>query len=213
MRTLIGIVIVLVGLQLLLSSLNVANVPSLGDWWPVILIAIGLISWKSNPRMFFWPIIMVGLGVIFLLENLNVLPGNAWNYVWPGIIILVGFSVMSGRKWEKWGKHQGSGDHVASVFSGREERVVGDFSKGSVSATFGGTKYDLRGATIADNADVEAFASFGGIEIVVPKDVTVRLKVTPIFGGSENKTNPDPNVKKTLTISGTALFGGIEVKN
>ncbi|MFA5052058.1 MAG: DUF5668 domain-containing protein [Patescibacteria group bacterium] len=213
MRTLIGIVIVLVGLQLLLSSMDVANVPSLGDWWPVILIAIGLISWKSNPRMFFWPVIMIGLGIIFLLENLNVLPGNAWNYVWPCIIIVIGVSIMTGRKWEHWGKHEGSGEHVASVFSGREERVAGEFSKGSVSATFGGTKYDLRGATITDGAEVEAFASFGGIEILVPKDVSVRLKVTPIFGGSENKTNPDPNVKKTLTVTGTAMFGGIEVKN
>jgi len=213
MRTLIGIVIVLIGLQLLLSSMNVANVPDLGDWWPVIMIAIGLISWKSNPRMFFWPVIIVGLGVIFLLENLNVLPGNAWNYVWPVIIIMVGISIVSGRKWDSWGKHEGSGGHVASVFSGREERVVGDFSKGSVSATFGGTKYDLRGANVSENAEVEAFASFGGIEILVPRDVSVRLKVTPIFGGSENKTVPDAGAKKTLTISGTAMFGGVEVKN
>jgi len=213
MRTLIGIVIVIIGLQLLLTSMNVANVPDLGDWWPVILIAIGLISWKSNPRMFFWPVTMVGLGVIFLLENLNVLPGNAWNYVWPIIIIMVGISVVSGRKWEHWGKHEGSGDHVASVFSGREERVVGEFSKGSVSATFGGTKYDLRGASFAENAEVEAFASFGGIEILVPKNVSVRLKIMPIFGGSENKTEAEMGATKTLTVTGTAMFGGVEVKN
>lgn len=213
MRTLVGIVIVLIGLQLLLVSLDVPNVPSLGDWWPLILVAIGVISWRSNPNMFFWPIIMIGLGVIFLLDNLNVLPGSAWNYVWPGVIILIGVSVLTGRRWEHMAKHEGSGQHVSSVFSGREERVVGDFTKGSVSATFGGTKYDLRNANIADNAEVQVYAAFGGVEILVPRNVTVHLRVSPVFGGSENKTEPDSGATKVLTVTGTAMFGGVEVKN
>ncbi len=212
MRTLIGVVIVLVGLQLLLSSMNVANVPDLGDWWPLILIAIGVISWRSNPRMFVWPLILVGLGVIFQLQELDVVSGNAWNFIWPLVIILVGVQVLMGRQW-KASAHQGTDSNAFVAFSGRDERVTGDFSHGQAQAYFGGVKYDLRDAKIGNDAVLEVFAAFGGIEILVPRNVQVRTKVTPIFGGSENKTQPDVGVSTILTVTGTAMFGGVEVKN
>ncbi|MCL5996038.1 MAG: DUF5668 domain-containing protein, partial [Chloroflexi bacterium] len=30
----------------------------------------------------FWPIVLIGLGVVLLLNNTNVLPGNAWDWIW-----------------------------------------------------------------------------------------------------------------------------------
>lgn len=43
------------------------------------------------------------VGVVFLLQNLGYIGGNAWNIIWPAIIIVVGLSMIfrskSGLNW------------------------------------------------------------------------------------------------------------------
>src|SRR5699024_8047117 len=54
----------------------------------------------------------------------------------------------------------------------------------------------------------------GGVEIIVPENVQVEIKGTPILGGWENKTNTYGMEKnKILYINGVALLGGIEIKH
>jgi hypothetical protein len=82
-----------------------------------------------------------------------------------------------------------------------------------VSAWFGGVKLDLRDAQFADQTTLNVSLGFGGLEVWVPKHVRIVTSVTPIMGGAEDKTQPDANATKTLTITGSALFGGVGVKN
>lgn len=42
----------------------------------------------------FFGLIIVLIGVVFLLQNLGVITGDAWNYIWPVIIILIGLSML-----------------------------------------------------------------------------------------------------------------------
>ncbi|MBI4770580.1 MAG: hypothetical protein HY784_09290 [Chloroflexi bacterium] len=46
----------------------------------------------------FWPIILILAGVLFLLSNLNLLPGNAWDWVWPAFLILLGVNILFRRR-------------------------------------------------------------------------------------------------------------------
>ena len=63
-------------------------------------------------------------------------------------------------------------------------------------------------------------AIFGGAEIRVPDTWRVEFRGQTLFGGYSDTTRQtvsgDPNassVRKTLIITGTTLFGGVEVKN
>lgn len=40
---------------------------------------------------------LVVIGILLLLNNLGILKGDSWDYIWPVAIILIGFS-MIGRK-------------------------------------------------------------------------------------------------------------------
>ncbi len=40
------------------------------------------------------PWVLVILGTIFLLENLNLIPGVNWSIVWPVLLILAGLYMM-----------------------------------------------------------------------------------------------------------------------
>ena len=105
------------------------------------------------------------------------------------------------------------------AFMGGGERVVHsqNFRGGEVTAILGGFDIDLRGAAIAgDSATIEIFALWGGVELKVPEDWNVSVAGVPILGGISNTTrgrSDGSSSGKTLIIKGTAIMGGVEVKN
>jgi len=61
---------------------------------------------------------------------------------------------------------------------------------------------------------IDVFAFWGGIEIRVPEDWSVVTRVTPLLGGVEDQTRASQAaVSKRVEIRGTAIMGGVEIKN
>lgn len=46
---------------------------------------------------------LIVIGVIALLVSMGVLPGSAWNYLWPVLLILLGLSFIFGKRGHFWG--------------------------------------------------------------------------------------------------------------
>lgn len=214
MRTLLGIAVILVGLGFLLDQMNVAWADNLiGTWWPLLIIAVGTLSWRSNPRTWFGPLLIILVGIALLLETLDVMATSAWNYFWPVVIILVGGRMIMRKPWPGNQQETSTESSASVMFSGLDRKLTGPFTKGDASAWFGGVKLDFRDAQLQPNATLNVFAAFGGIDIVVPRSVRVVARVTPLFGGTEDKTQTDSNSSHTLVVTGTAMFGGVGIKN
>lgn len=43
------------------------------------------------------PWILIIIGLIFLLENLNIIPGINWSVIWPVLLILAGLYMIKKR--------------------------------------------------------------------------------------------------------------------
>ena len=56
-------------------------------------------------------------------------------------------------------------------------------------------------------------AFWGGIGVTVPRQWSVVNRVTPILGGYEDRTSSAPDGAPRLIIRGSAIMGGIEVRN
>lgn len=85
-----------------------------------------------------------------------------------------------------------------------------------VTAILGGAALDLRDAHIDEVAAVDAFAMFGGVQLLVPKDWRVSVGGLPIFGGYQDRTLGNgslPPDAPLLKVNATAIFGGAEVAN
>lgn len=41
---------------------------------------------------------LVLVGVLLLLNNLGILKGDSWGYIWPAAIILIGLSILFNKK-------------------------------------------------------------------------------------------------------------------
>ena len=105
--------------------------------------------------------------------------------------------------------------NVWSMFSGVDRRVATpDFMGGEINVTFGGAKLDLRNAHVKRDSILECNAIFGGIQLLLPTDMPVLVEARGIFGGVDDKgLHPVPGPGPKLIITGTAIFGGIDIKN
>ena len=69
-----------------------------------------------------------------------------------------------------------------SCFSGQTVNFNDEeFTGCDISAVFGGVKCDLRNAIIKEDVLINASSIFGGITILVPKDINVKISSTSIF--------------------------------
>lgn len=232
-----GLLLIGGGLLFLLRNLGIVYFDNIGQYWPVILIAIGgskLISARSGHEVVGGLWIFVP-GVIFLLRNFRLVPYDVWSYIWPAAIIAVGLSLLLkhlyGPDW--WGGGQpgpmpvagdgpaptGSGAnwlHAESVFGGVERNVISqDFEGGKVSVVFGGADIDLRGAaTKKPEITLQADAVFGGIDLKVPDTWNTEVRGSGVFGSYEDYTHkPAAADAPKLIIRGGAVFGGVTVRN
>jgi len=84
-------------------------------------------------------------------------------------------------------------------------------------ATMGGVELDLREATLAGVTEVQAFAFWGAVEVLVPPGVRVECNGLGLMGGFEQGDDtgaagvlgPDAPI---LRMTGVAIMGGVEVK-
>jgi Cell wall-active antibiotics response 4TMS YvqF len=106
-------------------------------------------------------------------------------------------------------------DEVAlvAIFGGAELKSRAQaFRGGSMLAWFGGVAADLREATLAPGATLNAGALWGGVAIAVPEGWRVEADARAFAGGVDVKVpEPDDPDAPTLTIVARAAFGGVAI--
>lgn len=219
-RLLVGLVLVALGIVFLLDRLGVASAGWLiGALWPLVIVAAGVLQIAVTRRAHLGAGITIVVGLVLLAATLNLLSANVWQFFWPVALIVVGLLFLAGMVSRGIvGQTQQRDDvaHAFSVFGG--QKVVNEsqqFRGASLTSFFGGVTLDLRQANLApEGADVDVMTAFGGAGIVVPEGWHVSLSGIPIFGGFDDKTSGTrPQGGPELRVRGTALFGGVEVKN
>lgn len=81
-------------------------------------------------------------------------------------------------------------------------------------AFMGGGQLDLTQARFAEaESTIQVFAFMGGVEVIVPEDITVRISGFGFMGGFDHKgAHEGPPGSPVVTISGFAMMGGVDVR-
>lgn len=215
-RIIAGLAIVAVGLGFLLDNLNVYDFGALArDWWPMAVIGAGLLIFLSDARSYLWALLVTGFGVLLQLKQLGITDISPWQFFWPVVIIVVGLSVLMNRSATRLRVSKAERDDVTAILGGSDFRNASEDFKGSkVSAVMGGVKLDLRKAKMKKDATIEIFSFWGGVELVVPRDVKIKNKTAVVMGGVEDKTEQEAGKDApTLYITGDIIMAGVEIKN
>lgn len=213
-RVLTGLVVIIVGAAFLFDALGYASIGQLFRlWWPLLVIAIGVINLVGSPRQFVWPLFVVAAGVLLQLRALEIVQFEIWSLLWPLAIIATGLSFLIHPVFPDFTSTDDDRLNSLVVFSGNKLRSTSQhFRGGQLTAWFGGSEVDLRAANIQDRARLDVFAAFGGMTVQVPEHWVVKVNGLPLFGGWDNKTKAT-KTGPVLEVTGVCLFGGFEVKN
>ncbi len=217
-----GLVFIVIGAIIGLNALEITNINIFFDgWWTLIIIIpcfIGLFKTNSGKLGNF---IGLAIGIFLLLVAQDIVELEiVLKLLVPFILIAIGVSIISNgiitNKVSKKIKETNKNnlESYAATFS--EQNIVKqneEFNGANLDAVFGGVKLDLQKATINQDIVINASAIFGGITILVPSNINVKVKSTPIFGGVSNKVlNNNAENIKTIYINAFSMFGGVDIK-
>ncbi len=221
-RILWGLVFVVLGVVVALNTLDIIDFNIFFDgWWTLIIIVpcfIGLFDTENVSKID--NVIGLIIGFVLLFATWDLISFELiFKLFIPAILVIIGLYMIFGNLFKnnvkekiKAKKEKGNGESIVATFS--EQMVTKKdevFENANLDAVFGSVVLDLSKAKIKDEAVISASAIFGGIDIIVPKDVEVKVKSTPIFGGVSNKSK-GKDTKKVIYIDALALFGSIDIK-
>ncbi|MDE3184060.1 MAG: cell wall-active antibiotics response protein [Bacteroidota bacterium] len=233
-----GLFLLLAGLLLLAYKMG-APIPGWVFTWPVLLIAIGLLTGiKSrfhNPGSY----ILILIGSVFLVDQS--IPGiDLHNYIAPIILIGLGLLFILRPRGHSFGRYRRarlerrgfpgfdpeavSSDKnneeyvdIHAVFGGVKKNIQSkNFKGGEITCFMGGAEISFMQADIQHPVVLEVNNVFGGTKLIIPGNWEVQTEISAMFGGVEDKRNfqnniPDPD--KKIILRGSCVFGGIEINN
>ncbi|MGN0458618.1 MAG: LiaF transmembrane domain-containing protein [Eubacterium sp.] len=223
-----GVVIIALGVIWGINEIGIASIDIFFDgWWTLFIIIpslIGVFTDKNKTGS------IIGLTVgCALLASRYVDLSKYEDYVFPAVVVAVGIVIVANtllpkRKKDADGfnttvtqaqpmQDNGQRQEYFATFSGQNFVFNDDFAGGDFTAAFGGIKIDLRNARIVPNSVINANATFGGIDILVPPNINVVSKSNSLFGGVTDKTNKNlPPELPTLFVNSQNIFGGTDIK-
>jgi predicted membrane protein len=183
-------------------------------FWPLGIVAVGIVKWLSPAPQRMSALFWIVAGVALLLVTLGQM---SFVGVWAAILFMVGAKIA----WKALRPMAVPTDPSSAVdllqLMGGTKAVVtsSDFKGGQATAVMGGCEIDLRHASMPEGrpAVLDTFAFWGGIEIRVPDDWEVVSQGNALLGAFVNNARSQPGARRRLVITGLAIMGGVEVKN
>ena len=216
----LGLILILLGVVIGINSLGIAKIDIFFEgWWTLFIIIpcfIGLIKDEDKKGS----IIGLIIGVLLLLSARNILDfAIVLKLIIPIILVIIGVSFIFKDTFNKKVNDEikklnnKNEEELCATFSSQNVKVDDEFNGINLTCVFGGIKYDLRDAKIKKDTLIKACSIFGGIDILVPENVKVKVKSSSIFGGVDNKSkNSAKDDSCTIYIDATCVFGGVDIK-
>lgn len=218
-----GLVLIALGIIIGLNATGITNINIFfRGWWTLIIIIPSFIGLIKNDNKI-WSIIWLIIGIVLLLCSQNILSfALISKLIFPFILVVLGISIIFKdvankkiqEKVKKLNSENQENEEYCATFGSQSANYAGQEFKGAnLDAIFGSVELDLYKSTITTDQIINATSVFGGIDIIVPEDVNVKIKSTPIFGGVSNKIKKGYDEKlPTLYINSFCMFGGVEIK-
>jgi predicted membrane protein len=232
-RLVFAVCLIVAGALLFLGNLGLLPSVNLWNFWPLILLAVGLQKayQASYRRGKLTGLMMVFFGLLLLLINLHILQIRTRDASWPISMVLIAFGMAmlikvldrdsAGHPACGWNRR--TDDNQAGlrdlVILGSSKRKIdsAEFTGGEVTTILGSIEIDLRRARISSltPAVLDATSIFGGIKIRVPDTWRILVRGAAILGSYEDKTVLPSGGEgaPTLIITGASVFSAIEIED
>lgn len=210
-KLVVGLFLTALGLLWTTENLGLADTGAILDYWPVVLIVIGVLKLGDRSARAF-SIVAIVAGSFLLLRTTGLLR-IALHDLWPLLLIGAGI-VLVLQSFGIKAPAMAEGSTVWGVLSTQQLNVKDRaFAGGRAFAFMGTAKVNLTEADLGPGpAVLEVFALMGGIEIYVPDGWHVRAEVVPFMAGVETNTRSKTGGKELL-VRGFVMMAGVDIKD
>lgn len=224
----LAMTILLLGIQLILSSYLHRDLSFWELLWPTALLMYGV--WGLFPKISFLRLGSLLFGGYFLLEKWELLPiALDSSIVFPVILVLFGISLLvdATRKKKKpmiSFNSQGKQNYnytceddrfeLDASFGSMTQVVELTFlSGGSIDTSFGNYTIDLTQVNIlAPGCRLEVDCSFGETRILLPRRFQVQQAASTSFGNVKFEGAPDPQPDGSILLEADISFGELVIE-
>lgn len=155
-------------------------------------------TWRT-----FGALALIIVGVIFMLINFNILPGVAWNYIFPVLLVLLGIALLIG--WRGGTRHLETVNDSAPLNGASRAQVTLKHGAGRLGVRAGTDPNLLFAGTFAGGVDKKASYQSGAavLELKTPEEIWGNLGF-PGTHGLEWDVALNPTVPLALKYEGGA---------
>jgi len=238
-----GVLLILLGGVFLMANFGlIPNLKSVIISWQMLLIAIGILSFRKHP---FSGFCLILVGSFFIIPRLaDAFPTSlSWvnddfisNY-WAILLIAVGifWIVVPHRKWHRrCRRHRNYFYHHYCGQDDKQYETNGEFSKthifsageyivtepefkgGEVKVIFGTSEIDLRKTSLPEgDTYLKLEVIFGGVTLFISSDWRIEQQTECVFSGVADRRYIIEPAKpsRRLILVGECVFSGCEIKN
>lgn len=216
-----GILFIIMGIVLGLNTLNITNIDLFFEgWWTLLIIIPSLINLFDEKQNRTGNLIILTIGLALFLAVRDIINFEIiFKLAIPFSLVIIGLSFIFSEGIQKVVKEKINNipkdklENMVVIFSDQTiTKDAEDFKGANIDAIFGGITIDLKNANLEQETIIKASSIFGGIDIILPNNVNVKVNSIPIFGVISNKLRNTQSNKKTIYVDAFCLFGGINIK-
>ena len=216
-----GLVLILIGIVLILKTFNIWNFNIFfKGFWTLFIIIPSLINFFTEKNKI-GSIIGIFIGVSLLLACQGIITfSTIWKLFLPVIFIIFGVSLIFKDRnskdvkleIEKLEHRDTKAKEYYATFSSQNLNFANEeLENMELNAIFGGIEANYLNSNLNKDIFIKVSAIFGGVDITLPSDYTVKVVSNSLFGGVSNK-RIQGNSKKVIYIEALCLFGGLDIK-
>jgi len=217
-----GFIFIIIGILYAGNTFNLWDFKLFFDgWWTLFIIIPCLIGIVENG---FSTGNTVGLiiGILLLLSSQGIVNSRIISkLIVPVIFILIGIKIVFKDSFNKtmyksidMNINRESRLEYTAILSSQKDMYPNEqFYGASILAILGEIELNLMNARINEDVVINSTSIFGGVDIIVPSNVNVKISSVPIFGGASNKARPCMTANAPIIyINATCIFGGLDSK-
>ena len=217
-----GLIFIIIGIFYAGNTFNLWDFKLLFDgWWTLFIIIPCLIGIVEN-GFSTGNIVGLVIGVLLLLSAQGIVNSRIISkLIVPIIFILIGIKIIFRDSFNKTMNksidmnidREKRLEYTAILSAQKDVYPNEQFCGASILVILGGMELNLMNARINEDIVINSTSIFGGVDIIVPSNVNVKISSIPIFGGAANKARPCMNANApTIYINATCIFGGLDSK-
>lgn len=213
-----GFIFIIIGIFYAGNTLGLWDFKLFFDgWWTLFIIIPCLIGIVENGFSTGNTIGLI-IGALLLLSSQGIIDSRIISkLIVPVIFILIGIKIIFRDSFNKTIdiniNRERRLEYTAILSSQKDTYPSEQFHGASILVILGGMELNLMNSMINKDVVINSISIFGGIDVIVPRNVNVKISSIPIFGGATNKAMPCMNSNApTIYINATCIFGGIDLK-